>query len=1266
MQALQDCLDTLREVITSHQSTEGQHEPTPSEYFAVITATLSSGRIGDKLPVMLKVFSAVIPSTNTSILRSQFKPVSQLLTTVIQNVGENTDMLSTALVCISKLLAAQETADGFWSQVQSLQTLNTLLAFVDDNTPKVRKAAHDGIMALLTSHAKAQSVALRSYLADFFIGVMKSATRANYRRAHCVVVLLESSLIYILSGQLKKVMEACMKLQSCEIPRLTAAVYRMVDTLYQHPQYAQYFTAEHTVPTVNALVGMTLNTEDVETLCHYYNSLSSAVILVEKLKPTEGAKLLKKVFHTLLSGCESQFTQVHCSVGASLKRICQSMLSESTLKKSLEWYKAHHESFAFANIPKAHGIIPVEVNTVYEIVVALETVLQLKLESAWMFMLDSIRAVFDNFRGREHCAYFLTPLVHKLSEINSAIEAGVITLNAEVNESLRDTVGSSLQSCGLKTFLELVIIFDAVEEEGAVKLKVKEWVLELLSYELKNMTCKLADFMNCILPMAGKIHKMANHFEQMKDGKSHETQVRMLRNRVVQLWSLFPEMCHGRVLDIAQSFPKMKGVLTASMEDADYPEIAFAIVMGMSRLLEGAKMNELDKKALATQSTVYLPLLLKFVEGMNLGDGRFRESLNCISLWASISNDALITTISKKLLQLVLMTTNIAQEADAMNLSDQMEDAATWMAVILSMLPFMPKPLVVILFRTVRPLLSLEESVTVQKRAYNIFHALIVNHPDTLFEEEPRLNLLSLLCDSLLTAHVSSRNMRLKCIHALLDQTNDGEELRQALDLILGEVLICQKDANKKTRDEALDILTIFSKKLPAVEVFRRLCAALVAETTLMRSSAINALTLHLLRQFQKHRDGEDDGDDEVSLNSSVNEDEDSDNEDGDDENAMDVTQNYDELITDALQLLPSIQLLMTQQCTDQTKSALSYLKILSTIASREQLQDSVEMMIHSFCSELGSLKSKFSSRSRAILRKLLRKFSEEELRPMLPTMDVPLLDYIARQNRKQLRKKQLNQQKKKGNKYDRMLGSDSEEDSGDEGSRRDNASVYAATEMDVGEDYRLQAGRRVKGRLAKDNNMNQLQTSNFDDLLESRLPTSGLTASVKRAKVTPTDSSALSKNAASSLALRAGTLEQLGKKNDPEEDQFNVVVTGDGRVIIKEREVDTMSLHTTGKKENDINKAPSVVSAQKGNYGNGQGSKKRKLNLKEPGIEYRAKKAGGDIWKKGMTLQPHAYIPLDPRLLSKKHHNSAVEHFGVVVDSAKNNRKRLQVKRKK
>ncbi len=58
-----------------------------------------------------------------------------------------------------------------------------------------------------------------------------------------------------------------------------------------------------------------------------------------------------------------------------------------------------------------------------------------------------------------------------------------------------------------------------------------------------------------------------------------------------------------------------------------------------------------------------------------------------------------------------------------------------------------------------------------------------------------------------------------------------------------------------------------------------------------------------------------------------------------------------------------------------------------------------------------------------------------------------------------------------------------------------------------------------------------------------------------------------------------------------------------------------------------------------------------KRARAKEPGEEYRSKKAGGDVWKRGM-MEPHAFIPLDPRLLSKKHTREAVAKFGAVHNS--------------
>ena len=105
------------------------------------------------------------------------------------------------------------------------------------------------------------------------------------------------------------------------------------------------------------------------------------------------------------------------------------------------------------------------------------------------------------------------------------------------------------------------------------------------------------------------------------------------------------------------------------------------------------------------------------------------------------------------------------------------------------------------------------------------------------------------------------------------------------------------------------------------------------------------------------------------------------------------------------------------------------------------------------------------------------------------------------------------------------------------------------------------------------------------------------------------------------------------------------------------------MSLITSNNNNNNKRNISEIETSENKNNNannNNNNNKRKKLNLKEPGIEYKSKKSGGDVWKKGM-LEPHAFIPLDARLLSKKHYKEAIDHFGVVVKNGKKSNKQKE-----
>lgn len=1259
MKGLQECLDTLKEVIISQQVEGGLHEPTPSEYFAIVTATLSTHIDEDKLPLLLKIFIGVIPNTSMILLRGQFRPIILALMNIMKllsNGRPNETLQVLTLTAIGKVLLAQETSQGVWDSVQALQGFNTLLTFLDAESLRTRRAASSAIIDLLAYHHAQHFLSLRTYFGEFCQGIVKACSRSFYRRTHCLIILLDSAFVHLPDQAVKKFTESCLKIQACEIPRLTAAVYRMLDSTFQHPSFD--FSAAASTALLTVLLHHKPTNQDVESNCYYFTSLGSCLIGLSKKDSKSAMQLLGRVLDALVLGCEAEYTQVHIASCGTMKRIIQHFITAKALAAVVLSPANTADKATVLHLSK--GKTTPDLQMFVDMAATLEKLLQFRYQLSWTCALDVLKAYFMVFRGYQHKLFFIHSFVTKIGEVIQGIVSGGLNIDASIHTTLLDTLSVALHTCGLAAFLQFIPVIDNViiKSELVNQLKSREWIIDLLQSELKHMPCKLADFVTALLPIASKFHKLVAD-ESNALGLT-EVQLKIVRNRVIQIWALFPEICVNKPIDMMASFPKMNTIITQAIEDADYPEVAFSMMVALGRIVEAVDGFPQDKAMLGEQAVLYLPLLLKYSETLQYGDGKFKEALHAIALWVTVAPAALVNQVCTKLLKLVLTNTHIGH-ASNLGVTDSLDTAAVWMATMLAIIPSLPGSMIEMVYKTVRPLLSVEESLSLQKSCYSLLHAIISHHITVLLQHEQPLELLRLVCDSLLTAHVSTRNMRLKCISSLLEHM-DASQLEQAVEMVLSEVLVCQKDANKKCRDGAVSVLKVFANQLPPVYMFRKLCTALSAESTNLCASALNALSLLMLEQNKAFLGRQKRGrgvkktakvtgkrsrSDEESV-----EDQDSEEEDGDSDEDMDMEEEateYDELQSMATGLLPSVSLLLSQQSTEQTKASMGYLKVLASVLQEPHLSQSAQHIITSACTEVGSQKDKFATRVRAIMRKYFRKLGDEKLRAMLPEADVPLLDYIARQQRKDWKRKQAKQAEAARTDYERMLGSDSDDDSDDE------------EEVKEVEDERL-SGKRMKAQRAQGAGFASLLPSVLDSLLQGQDLAQGMSRIDLRHAPSKEPAKAQHNRHKDN---RAAVDEVDGVEvKDDEDEAFQITVGADGKVVIKQTE--------KKKADDTAAAAPATAIPATGAAVNQRPAKKRKtLSLKDPGAEYRAKKAGGDVWKKGVAVQPHAYIPLDPRLLSKKHHKQAVEHFSVVVDSNKQNRmfggrKKVAVPKKK
>jgi hypothetical protein len=476
--ALSDVVSALGDVIRSQQIKGKEHEPSSTEYFAVILSSINSGKHDEHLGSLLKILGAVIPSSSQPVVRSQFKQLGSCLLKIAKANADDTSLLATCLETLGSAMRAQETSDAFWGAVNALQSINAFLACMDDSRFRIRKICNDQLIMLLRDHKKAGAKAVRSYVGDFCLGVLRSCSRSEYKRSLFIILFLESSTVYFPENMICTVCETALRLQACEQPVLTSAVCRMIDALYQNSYLS--LSGDKCHASIQILLDMKPATNDMEANTYFSTALASGLAYLHKTDASLSNTLLPPAILSLVAGCETEFTQIHCAVGSALKRLISGCLDSVTTPSSSTTGSS---------------------STLVKVVQAMETLLQLKYQHAWLYVMDAVRALFDRFKGDE-AKQLLSGIIFKLSDLYQAINTTALQVDPGVEVALGDTLGAALRSTGFTNFLSIVPFRDANSPIYNGIDGSREWILSILHSNLKMMRCRLADFGSTVLPIA--------------------------------------------------------------------------------------------------------------------------------------------------------------------------------------------------------------------------------------------------------------------------------------------------------------------------------------------------------------------------------------------------------------------------------------------------------------------------------------------------------------------------------------------------------------------------------------------------------------------------------------------------------------------------------------------------------------------------------------------------------------------------------------------
>lgn len=190
----------------------------------------------------------------------------------------------------------------------------------------------------------------------------------------------------------------------------------------------------------------------------------------------------------------------------------------------------------------------------------------------------------------------------------------------------------------------------------------------------------------------------------------------------------------------------------------------------------------------------------------------------------------------------------------------------------------------------------------------------------------------------------------------------------------------------------------------------------------------------------------------------------------------------------------------------------------------------------------------------------------------------------------------------------------------------------------DEQEDYRIAA--RPKATRANDMMQSMKVPSNLEELLNDQFPSSSFAPAAIADSVTK---KGLVKNSAGnttivggkgksstehSVAARSQKSTSRGRGNsstatsvEEDDDDYEVVISTEGTVVVVPRVKDDAVLGAeklAGTGGEDVPKWSASAKNARENDGHAQQQEvNKKRRLKEPGEEYRSKKAGGDIWKR-------------------------------------------------
>ncbi|AQK75492.1 ARM repeat superfamily protein [Zea mays] len=1109
---------------------------TPVAYFAAAAAALAPlARAGDAgadrhvAGALLAFLSAALPALPAAVVRARGREVADDVMRVLDFPSTPDSGVRAGLRCLAHLISAGDRAN--WEAVEPLYTV--ILRLSTDHRLKVRKQSHSCLHDVLLSFQRqtilipASEAITRSFERFLLLAGGSSAVNTGVSEEGPKGA---KEVLYILNALI-----CCLPLMASKPSNTILKYFKPLLDLHQPILIRSLLDILHAVcesPTVQLKSDVLL-----DLLCSLGLSVSSERKSGDEMASI--ARLLhvgtKKIYKQNRDICVVKLPLIFTSLGDIL-----SSEFEEARFSSLEGFKGLIDncidetlvSQGIAQMKARHQGLKSDPTIIDKICAILEGLLDVRYSDVWDRSFHVISVAFDKLG--EFSADLLPEAVRNLADMQNLSDD-----DFSFRKQLDACLGSAVAAMGPKNILEILQI-QSISDEN-------EWILPILEKHI--VGASLQFFLRDILSMVGAIEKNI-----------------------------------PKVL-IKQN----KKALSVSREEDILAEDEISKSERRAKERYTQNLAEENLKAIRAFSSKLLEVLCSiFLMSSNDAIGLLQPAISEI---ASISDKNVVGKFFLDAIRKLLDATKAvnAEPVDDSSMEIEADSNKNSMkrALLLdfaaSLMPGLAAKSINVLFSYVKPAIKDSDSL-IQKRAYKVLSMLL---KDAEFIEK-NLDVLSELMISSLPCQFPSKRYRLECLYHLIVYILKDSSMvrkREIISSFITEILLALKEANKKTRNRAYDLLIEIARacenagndegKEGLHQFFGMVAGGLAAGQT---PYAISAVVTGLAR----------------------------------------LTYEFSELIGVAYNLLPQTFLLMQRNNREIVKANLGFVKALVAKSKADILHEHLTGVVEGLLSWQSDTKNSFKAKVKSLIEILVKKCGLDAVKAVMPEEHMKLLTNIRKINERKMRKAKSSEdgdamsmasgatRQSRWNHTQMFSDFGSDDESDGPFSTQHTATSRSRTESKAS----TRLSRRRQGDKKLLDKFIDHSTGDPLDLLDQK--------TVR-------------------LALKSAA----GKKRAaPDDDDDKFEVDPEGRIIVRE-EREKWKKKPAPRDDEEADGKSSVRSQSiKKRKTSGSG-------WAYTGHEYTSKKASGDLKKKD-KMEPYAYWPLDRKLLNRRSDRKASARKGM------------------